>query len=258
MRKEDKSMNPEKEIENVNELYSFLDDGSEEEADKKMFKAITGAMLVCLMIGVALWRVDMALAFSPIGIITAVYGILDLRLLKKNAYPEEKYCPAVITFAGLAFALILMTAGLGGKLSGLSGFAVKAVVFMESAVSVIVIGALIAAYPFLHIKIKKSRCTRTVTAVCTEVEPHSYGRSRYYTHIWKYPYGKISVTASDNIRTSSVKPLVETRMEINVNPDDPNDIYRKTLLPKMYLLVIGAALMFTGGIFLLMAFGTFR
>ncbi|MCR5121349.1 MAG: hypothetical protein K6B74_02900 [Ruminococcus sp.] len=240
-------------IEMNNDLYSFLDDGPREATDKKMFKAVSCALLICLIIGAALWWFDMALSLSTIGIMIAVYGILDLRILKKDAYPEEKYGSAAIIFAGLAFTSVLLTIGLGVQLFGLSNITVIA--FVEGAVSLIVLGIIAAAYPFLHIKMKNSRCTRTVTAVCSEVERHGFGRSIYYEHIWKYPYGKISVTASDKIRTSSLKPLVDTHTEIAVNPDDPNDIYRKTLLPKMHFVVIGAALMFTGGMFLLMTFG---
>lgn len=118
-------------------------------------------------------------------------------------------------------------------------------------VCMFLMGAFVMVLPILKRSIMLKRCTERITAVCTYLDKklnRSSKGGRYYTYApkWEYTYnGKVYQHQERNHSNIGV-PKIGEEYEIFINPDDPDEIYRKDLKGSIFQFFIGAIFALVG------------
>lgn len=212
--------------------------GEEITRSSVVIAVITG---VFLLAAIGAFFIEKMLGVILIGAMLVTAGVLTV-IFRKNAYPEEK-----LNFAAIAvFGLFITAVGIIGLLID-KGSENNDTLMLTSLGTLagfsLVGGALLIFSPIIRRKMKQSRCTRTVSAICVDTILKTTGRSgNYYEHIWEYARGDINVRASDKIWAGSRKPEIGTEEIIQVNPEDANDIFRPGAKRSGLLLFAGILL----------------
>lgn len=229
-----------KDTEYEKELGAFLDEDPEKAKrtrDIAFFVIVLSGMLISYIVSQnskAVMAAVLGVMFLLVGIVFGLYN------RKIKAYPEQWLRPAGAVLVGLAM-IVLPIFGKFGDPSG--EFTVYTIIMF--ALFAFMIGGLLIAAPIFEASMKKRRCTNVVMASCVGLE---HKGKYFYEHIWEYPYGSIKVTASDKIMVSGEKPYVGSIEQIAVNPDDPNDIYRRVPSRTVFMILTGSLVMFIGAV----------
>ena len=194
-------------------------------------------------------QVAPVLCISVFGAMFAIFGFMAFRSNEKK-YPEDKMTALTFTLFGLAFfaaPLILRHISNSDKYT-----AEQAKQYTGMAIGLIsmVIGAAVVVLPLISDKMKRNRCTASVEAVCAEVlskiASGSSGRRghrhhhRVYAPVWEYFYDGRTIRKAESTYSNINVPQVGSTTELKINPDDPEDIYRKNGAAKVFVAIVGA------------------
>ena len=219
--------------------YAFLDEDPEK---AKKTRDIANLIIVVLgmTVSIILSMFDRSLMVVAVGAMFLLVGIAGaLYNRKTKVYPEQWLRPIAAIIVGAGGIVLPLMA-----MRDISTDEMYFAIIPALAMFTLLIGTLLVVSPLFEKAMKKRRCTETVMATCTAIDLKSSGRGGCrYEHIWEYPIGSIKVTASDHLIVSTRKPEVGSIERILVNPDDPNDIYRKATSRTVFMILTGSLIL---------------
>ena len=113
---------------------------------------------------------------------------------------------------------------------GLLSLIVPSLEKTAAAGGLVLIGAVLAAAPLISASLKKRRCVEAVRAVCigNRQKLGSGHRNMVYAPIWQYTLGGRAYTHYEDVYTNPPEFTEGQGADIMVNPNDPQDIMRKS------------------------------
>lgn len=93
-------------------------------------------------------------------------------------------------------------------------------------------GVAATVHPIVKRNVMLKRCTETVTAVCIGLDEkishsHEHGRTVLYAPKWEYSFGGRVYQHQETLHSNIGVPKIGSEYELYINPDDPDEIYRK-------------------------------
>lgn len=118
-------------------------------------------------------------------------------------------------------------------------------------VCLFLMGAYVMVLPIIRRSVMLKRCTERIMAVCIYLDKRlnrSSKGGRYYTYApqWEYTFNGRVYKHQEQGHSNIGVPKIGDEHEIFVNPDDPEEIYRKDIKGSLFQFFIGAIFAFVG------------
>ena len=234
------------------------------------FGGLKGALFIIAFIGgmvgmIIASQTNPVLCVSIFGAMFAMFGIAAMFGEKKRA--EDRLLAWSFTLGGL-LAFVLPIIILGMKKSG--RYTQQEYESYRNAIiggAFALIGLMVMILPSLSSSMKKRRCTLPVEATCVghnshlssggrrHHHHHHHHRHRVYAPIWEYYIDGRTIKKAETTYTNVNVPQVGSTREIMVNPDDPEDIYRKNGSAAFVTIFVGLVFVLMGSFLTLLSLG---
>lgn len=211
------------------------------ERNKKLCSRITAVIGVA---GMVLFFADCAMNDTSMLLILGAtfFGIGAVTMYFHRRYPDE--CVRPLGF--MLFGIVLGVMHVIGN--DVDNYDLSVPFSYGAAAGLVMIGVLLAGFPAFERAMKEKRCTLEVTARCCDINGRklSRGGGYEYMHVWEFFIGSEMFTVPDNLWTRKGAPETGSFADIMVNPDDPQDIYRREPAYEIRLVVYGVLIALAG------------
>lgn len=156
--------------------------------------------------------------FFVIGIYITMFGGIN----KKNFY--------ILIFPIVGAGIMIFS---GGYMWGNEYIKAHIMALIPAAiVSVFILaGIALIAVTFLTNLSNKTRCTESVTAVCINLNrTYDSDSGSVYAPVYKYYYGGEEHIVAQDFYTNIDVPKIDSEVELYINPENPEEFYRKSFL----------------------------
>ena len=192
-------------------------------------------------------RTAPALCIAIFGGMFAGFGILAAAD-KQKKYPEERMMGISFILFGLLFLIAPIYLHIISRSGSFTPDEVNARMKTVIGAASMLIGLGALVLPLISDKMKRDRCTLSVEAKCVEVlsrvsSGSSRGRRhrhRVYAPVWEYWCDGRQIRKAESTYSNISVPQVGSTAELKVNPDDPEDLYRRNSAAKFLTALIGA------------------
>lgn len=104
----------------------------------------------------------------------------------------------------------------------------------------ILAGIAIITVTFLNNLLKKTRCTEIVNAVCINLNrTYDSDSGNSYAPVYKYYYGGEEHIVAEDFYTNIDVPKIDSDVQLYINPENPEEIYRKSFLLNLFKYGMG-------------------
>lgn len=110
----------------------------------------------------------------------------------------------------------------------------------------ILMGICVLMLPIVKRSIMLKRCTESVMAVCVHLDARTKRRVTTYAPKWEYTFNGNVYEHQERLHSNIGVPKIGNKYEIFVNPDAPNEIYRKDIKGALFQFMFGAVFVLVG------------
>lgn len=104
----------------------------------------------------------------------------------------------------------------------------------------ILVGIAITAGTFINNLSQKLHCTESITAVCINLNRrHDSDSGSVYAPVYKYYYGGEEYIVAQDFYTNIDVPKIDSKVELYINPENPEEFYRKSFLQNLVKYGLG-------------------
>ena len=213
-----------------------------------MFTVLTAGIIAAFIthyIGTKVWF------YVAIGLTIAAVSLIIV-IDKKDRYPDEKLLPGIFLLVGLVMtaAALIFTYVLPTDHGNDANMRTVAVF---GGICFAVTGAVLITYPLYTDHLKKQRCTDEVMATCImHIEKYIGKGEHSYAPVWSFWHSGAEQSVAER-RYTFRPPQLGSLNLICVNPNDPEDIYRRERARKVWGFIVGIPSLMIGAFVLSIA-----
>ena len=213
-----------------------------------MLTVLTAGIIAAFIthyIGTKVWfYVSIGLTMAAVSLMIVIY--------KKDRYPEEKLLPGIFLLVGLVITAAALIFNYVLPVSSGNDENMRTVAVF-GGICFAVTGAVLITYPLYTDHLKKQRCTDEVMATCImHIEKYIGKGEHSYAPVWSFWHSGAEQSVAER-RYTFRPPQVGSLTLICVNPNDPEDIYRRERARKVWGFIVGIPSLMIGAFVLRIA-----